>query len=135
MLRNAPWIAKVGLGITAALVLLLAACSEEPPSAPLTLIVPSRIAVNWVDVGGVYDAVAAYAQDGGLPIDPSQSAKATATYTSQRVRCAPNGSDRHTAWCIFRFTVTPAPDNPQQTAVNVKVVVPERVDYDQAKLL
>lgn len=110
--------------------LLLACSAEQPVSTPMTLELPSRLAVTGTDLGGVYDAVAAYAADVGLPADAGQTAKARGTYVSQRVRCAPNGSERHTAWCVFRFTVTPAPNNALQTAVLVKVNVPERVAYD-----
>ena len=122
---------RAGLAAAAAgLAALLLACSAQPVSTPMTLELPSRLAVASTDVAGVYDAVAAYAADVALPADAGQTAKARGTYVSQRVRCAPNGDERHTAWCVFRFTVTPAPDNPLQTSVLMKVSIPERVDYD-----
>jgi hypothetical protein len=66
--------------------------------------------------------------------DPGYSFKVNGTWTSQRVRCAPNGSERHTALCVFRFTVAPVPDfnapPPPQVTLSVKVSIPQKVAYD-----
>jgi hypothetical protein len=125
LLRAIPWFLA-----SAAVTLALLACSEQRPSTPATLMIPTRIGITTTDLGGVYDAVAAYAADAGFPANPSQSSKAQGTLVSQRVRCSPNGDERHTAWCVFRFAVAPMPNNILQTAVTIRVDVPERVDYD-----
>jgi hypothetical protein len=130
-----PHTARIGLGSGLALVsalaaLLLAACSPARPVTPATLIVPARLNAATVDLAAVYDAVARYGAGLGLAPDAAQTDRAKGLFVSRRVRCSPNGDERHTAWCVFSFTVGPAPDDPTQVAVGVRVRVPERVEFD-----
>lgn len=125
------WPAKVaGAAFAAALVALMLACSSERPSTPMTLTLPSRLTVSATDAGSVFDAVSGFAADAGLAPDAANTAKARGVFTSQKVRCAPGGNERHSAWCVFRFTAAPAQGNATQTEVSVKVIVVERVPYD-----
>ncbi len=109
---------------------LVAGCSQPRPVAPSTLIVPKRIDVTTIDLGGVYDAAAAYANGVGLTPDTAQSNREQGRLVTQSAVCAPNGDQRHTARCVFSFLIAPAPDNPTAVAVQVRVRAAERVPFD-----
>jgi hypothetical protein len=116
--------------VSALAALLLAGCSQVRPATPVTLLVPLRLNVATVDAAAVYDAAARYFAGLGLAPDAAQTGLAKAIFVSRRVRCSPNGEERHTAWCVFSFTVGPAPGDPTQVSVGVRVRVPERVEFD-----
>ncbi len=122
----------LALGSLLALILLAAGCAHSSgrPSAPVSLLVPSRLTVATVDVAGVYDTVARYIADVGLLPDPQHTAKPKAMFVSKPKRCSPNGDERHTGMCVFTLQVGPAPENPTRVAVSVRVHVPERVEFD-----
>ena len=109
---------------------LAASCTQDHGYTPTTIVIPVRLNVAVVNLAGVYDAVSRYATDNGLVPDPAQSSKEKGTFVSRRVRCAPNGDERQSDWCVFSFGVSPAPDNPLQTSVSVRLQVPDRAEYD-----
>jgi len=118
----------------------LAACSQEKPETTLTtILIPNQWTVVAHNSSDVYDFVSGMAADAGLTLDPGNSFKVNGTLTSKRVLCSPNGQERHTAWCVFKMTVSPAPDfnapPPPQVMLRVKIDVPERVAYDKDKAL
>ena len=141
MTHRFPSILRLALcGAAILSVVGLTACSSEKAgSTPTTLLVPAQWIVLRHDAAEVYDLSTAALADAGLTADPGYSFKVNGTWTSKRVRCSPNGQERHVAWCVFRLTVNPVPDfnapPPEQVAVRVKVSTPDRVEYDKEAAL
>ncbi len=128
--REPKYLLRVMLLASLLAAFLAASCSQQQVFTPTTIIVPARLNVATIDVAGVYDAVSRYAAESGLAPDPAQTDREKGTLASRRAPCAPSADERHSAWCIFNFTVSPAPDDPMQVAVLVRVRVPSRAEYD-----